>query len=184
MFNPDTYCGVYCGACSICAFGKTGRADALAACLGGVPKGDLACGGCKSDSVYAGCSICNLRRCARERGVEHCIECVKYPCTSYRRWQSVAKAMAPHARTAPESLVAIRRDGAAAWLAEQKCRWSCPDCGTPFSWYARTCAACGRPLTESHTLSGWRRLLCRLIFPLAYRKGKARTQKCHLDPTR
>lgn len=56
QFNPDTYCGIYCGACSIAMLGKTGRADGFADCLGTVPKEDLACGGCKSDRVYAGCS--------------------------------------------------------------------------------------------------------------------------------
>jgi hypothetical protein len=38
MFNPDTYCGSYCGACSIAMYSNTGHADKFAACLGGVPK--------------------------------------------------------------------------------------------------------------------------------------------------
>jgi hypothetical protein len=176
-FNPDAYCGIYCGACSIVMRGKTGRADDFAACLGGVPSWDLACGGCRSDSVYAGCSTCNIRRCARERGVAHCSDCGEYPCASYRKWQSVAKALVPHARTASESLEVIRRDGVDAWLTAQERRWSCPGCGTPFSWYARSCHKCGRALvSEAYALSGWRRLLCRLILPMAYRKGKARSR--------
>ncbi len=175
MFNPDTYCGIYCGACSVVICGKTGRADGFAACLGGVPRGDLACGGCKSDTVYAGCSTCNIRRCARERSIAHCIDCAEYPCASYRKWQLVAKALVPHAGTATANLEVIRRDGVDAWLAAQERRWSCPGCGSPFSWYARTCHKCGRALAcESYTLSGWRKLLCRLILPMAYRRGKAR----------
>jgi hypothetical protein len=41
MFNPDTYCGSYCGACSIAMYSQTGRADEFVACLGGVPKEEL-----------------------------------------------------------------------------------------------------------------------------------------------
>jgi hypothetical protein len=174
QFNPDTYCGIYCGACSIVMHGETGRADAFAACLAGVPKKELACGGCKSDTVYAGCSTCSLRRCARERGIAHCVDCGDYPCKMYSKWQSVAKFL-PHTCNAASSLEAIKRDGIAPWLAAQKKRWSCPDCGTPFSWYATECRKCGRGLaSETYEISGWRKLLCRFVLPMAYRKGKAK----------
>jgi hypothetical protein len=91
----------------------------------------------------------------------------------YRRWEAGAKFL-PHARGAAASLEAIRRDGVDRWLATQKERWSCPDCGAPFTWYARECHECGRGLTaEAYEISGWRRLLCRLMLFAAYRKGKA-----------
>lgn len=173
-FNPDTYCGIYCGACSIAMKGKTGRTDRFAACLGGVPEEDLVCGGCKSDQVYAGCSICSLRRCAREKGIGHCVDCPDYPCKTYRRWQSAARFL-PHAREAVANSAVIKRDGVGFWLAAQKKRWSCPDCGTPFSWYAPECGKCGRKFEPAaYDLSGWRKLLCSLILPVAYRKGKAK----------
>jgi hypothetical protein len=176
-FNPDTYCGIYCGACSIALYGETGLADGFVACLGSVPKEDLACGGCKSDTVYAGCSTCSLRRCAREKGVEHCIDCDDYPCKMYSRWQSAGKIL-PHAHEAAPSLEAIKRDGVGTWLVTQKRRWSCPDCGSPFSWYATECCTCGRSLTyEAHKISGWRKILCRFVLPQAYRKGKAKKPK-------
>jgi hypothetical protein len=171
-FNPDTYCGIYCGACSIAMHGRTGRADEFAACLGSVPKEDLLCGGCKSDTVYAGCSTCGLRRCAREKNIEHCIDCADYPCKSYSTWQKVAKFL-PHAHEAPISLETIQRDGIEDWLNTQKKHWSCPECGTPFSWYASACIKCGRNLTsEAHQLTFWRKLLCRVVLNMAYRKGK------------
>ena len=171
-FNPDAYCGIYCGACSIAMHGATGRADGFAACLGAVPREDLVCGGCKSDTVSAGCSICTLRRCAREKALAHCIDCADYPCGMYRNWQSAARFL-PHAREALSNLEAIKRDGVDPWLAAQKKRWSCPDCGAPFSWYATQCSECGRKLTSvAHRLSGWRRILCRVVLPMAYRKGK------------
>jgi hypothetical protein len=62
ILNPDTYCGLYCGACSVAVYGQTGRADNFVGCLWGVPEEELSCGGCKSDNVYAGCRACGLRR--------------------------------------------------------------------------------------------------------------------------
>lgn len=176
-FNPDTYCGIYCGACSIAISGNFGRTDRFAACLGHLPKEDLACSGCKSDTVYAGCSVCSLRRCAREKAVPHCIDCKDYPCKMYKRWLSAAKFL-PHTHEAASSLEIIKHDGAASWLDVQKKRWSCPDCGTPFSWYAAVCYHCGRGLgSKAHELSGWKALLCRLVLPMAYRKGKLKHKK-------
>ena len=180
-FNHDTYCGIYCGACSIAMQGKTGRADGFSACLGSVPKEELVCGGCKSGTVYAGCSTCTLRRCAREKGIAHCVDCADYPCRMYRAWQSVAKFL-PHAREAPFSLETIKRDGVDSWLAAQKKRWSCPDCGSPFSWYAPKCHQCGRRLSpNAYEMSGWRKLLCRFVLPMAYRKGRAKQNFHHIS---
>ncbi|MRR18545.1 MAG: DUF3795 domain-containing protein, partial [Deltaproteobacteria bacterium] len=169
-FNPDTYCGIYCGACSIVTHAETGCTDAFAACLKSVPKEELACGGCKSDNIYAGCGTCSLRQCARGKGVEHCIDCADYPCRSYSKWQSSANFIVPHSREAAASLELIKREGITSWLGAQKKRWSCPDCGLPFSWYAPECCNCGRKLaSEAFELSGWRKLLCRIILPMVYR---------------
>lgn len=176
-FNPDTYCGIYCGACSVAAYGRTGHADGFAACLANIPREELVCGGCKSDDVYAGCGACSLRRCAREKNVEHCVDCADYPCAGYRKWQSLAKFL-PHTRESASSLEAIRRDGADRWMDAQKKRWSCPGCGTPFSWYASACDKCGYSLeSEAHTLSRWKKPLCRFILSMAYRKGKAEQER-------
>ena len=173
-FNPDTYCGIYCGACSIAMYSEAGRSDEFVACLGGVPKEGLSCGGCKSENVYAGCRACGLRRCAREKGIEHCGDCADYPCKSYRKWQGVAKFL-PHIHEAEAGLVTIKRDGVDHWLNSQKKEWSCSSCGTPFSWYGSTCSKCGRNLvSKAFKLSGWKKILCRFVLPMVYRKGKAK----------
>lgn len=173
--NPDSYCGIYCGACSVAMHGVTGRADGFVACLGSVPKADLACGGCKSDGyLYAGCRTCSFRDCATNKGVAHCIDCADYPCKMFAKWQAAGKFL-PHVREAASSLAAIKRDGIDSWLAAQKKRWSCPDCGARFSWYAPTCDKCGRQHTaDAYEISGWKRLLCRFVLPMVYRKGKAK----------
>ena len=174
MFNPDTYCGSYCGACSIAMYSNTGHADDFVACLEGVPKEELSCGGCKSDNAYAGCKACGIRRCARENGVKHCIDCADYPCKSFRTRQAVAMLL-PHLHGADDNLNNIKLDGVNHWLNVQKKRWSCPDCATSFSWYATACSKCGCSLAfKAHKLSGWKRLLCRFMLAAAYRKGRTK----------
>jgi hypothetical protein len=172
----DSYCGIYCGACSILNHGQTGRGDEFTACLAGVPRDGLACGGCKSDARYAGCRACKIRECAIGRGVAHCAECSEYPCRTYRNWRFVGTIL-PHLRETSTNVEAIQRSGADAWLASQEKRWSCPGCGSRFSWYAARCSSCGRDLSaEAHALSGIGRLVCRWLLPHAYRKGRSAEQ--------
>jgi uncharacterized OB-fold protein len=83
----------------------------------------------------------------------------------------------PHVGEAPASLEVIRRDGFEAWAEAQKKRWSCGYCGERFSWYAAACPQCGRSLAaEAYTMVGLRKLLCRLILPRVYQKGRAMPQ--------
>ena len=173
IFNPDTYCGTYCGACSIAMYNReTGHADELVALLGGVPTEDLSCGGCKSDSVYAGCKACDIRSCARQKGIEHCIDCAGYPCKSFRTRQKAAKLF-PHLHRTDVGLRCIKLGGVDYWLDLQKKHWSCPDCDTPFTWYVTACSKCGRSLvSNAHKLSGWKKLMCCFMLSAAYRKGR------------
>jgi hypothetical protein len=175
--NPDSYCGIYCGACSVFVHGETSRADGFVACLKSAPKEDIACGGCKSGAVYVGCRVCPLRACAEDKGVDHCIDCADYPCKTYGKWRS-AERILPHVGEAVSSLEAIKRDGVKSWLAAQKKRWACPECGTSFSWYAEQCSTCGRKLgSKAYEMVGWRKLFCRIVLSVGYRRGKAKTPK-------
>ncbi len=169
----DNYCGLYCDACSVRIYGETGCSDGFVNCLGNVPKTDIVCGGCKSHSTYAGCRACLIRKCAVKKGIEHCIKCEEYPCGMFKQWR-IATKLLPHVGEVFSCLDEIRREGMDAWFESQDKRWSCPDCGARFSWYARECPSCGYSLNEkAYKLNGFRRILCRLILPSAYKKGKA-----------
>jgi hypothetical protein len=87
----------------------------------------------------------------------------------------VAKFL-PHIHEAETSLEAIKRDGVDHWLDSQKKEWSCPSCGTPFSWYASICSKCDRSLmSKAYKLSGWKKIFCQFLLPMVYRKGKAKS---------
>ena len=168
----DTYCGIYCGACSILRYGKTGHGDEYIACCGNIPRAELNCSGCKSENVYAGCRLCMFRDCNKSKGIEHCIECIDYPCKKYKKWLSAARLL-PHVSESSANLETIKREGLDAWIKAQEERWSCPHCGTMFSWYASECSNCGYSLkTRSYSMSGFRKILCRLLIPLIYKKAK------------
>ncbi len=174
--NGDSYCGIYCGACSVLVHGETEQRDAFIGCLKGVPDSELRCNGCKSDAVYAGCRICKLRHCAIQRGVAHCVECKDYPCATYKGWQRSSRFL-PHVAQSGRNLDVVRRDGVDQWLASQRKHWSCPQCAASFSWYASECQKCGRSLAnEAHALRGVRRLLCSWILPLVYRRSRNDTK--------
>ena len=170
-FN-DSYCGIYCGACSIRKHGETGDGDAFIACCGSVPKSELTCSGCKSKTLYMACRGCEIRDCAVDRGLTHCADCANYPCRIYKKWYSAAKIL-PHVREAAVNLETIKRDGNETWLKTQEKRWSCPECGAAHSWYTATCDKCGQNLTtQAYSLAGIRKLICRIVFPMAYRRAK------------
>ena len=173
----DGYCGIYCGACSVLVHGKTGRGDAFIEFCKGIPRQALKCEGCRSSVVYPGCRVCGIRTCAVGKGVEHCTDCSEFPCTQYSNWKKGARLL-PHVHEAASSLEQIGEQGVQAWLAGQKQRWSCPGCGAPFSWYAASCGECGASLQGSvYEMKGLRRLVCRILFPLLYRKGLAKDQR-------
>ena len=172
--SDDSFCGIYCGACSVRRFDETGRADGFVSCLADIPEDEIACSGCRSASPYAGCQVCTLRDCATAKGLGRCVDCAEYPCPSYASWQK-AGTLLPHVREARVSLETIRREGLDAWLAAQRARWACRSCGSPLSWYARECGACGHAAgAQTYRIGGLRKLLCRLVLPWTYRRGKAR----------
>ncbi|MFC1643323.1 DUF3795 domain-containing protein [Myxococcota bacterium] len=172
----ESYCGIYCGACSVLRYASTGHSDAFLNSCSSLPKNALVCRGCKSGTLYAGCRTCEVRECASQRGVTQCAQCAEYPCRTYKRLRSTRRIL-PHLWERAPNLAAITQHGMDAWLAEQEKRWSCPECGTRFSWYTAACTQCGRSLaSEAYTLSGVRKLLCQWLLPMLYRRGKAKEE--------
>ncbi len=49
---------------------------------GDIKAADIACEGCQSNTnnIFSHCKICEIRKCAREKNIENCAHCDKYPC--------------------------------------------------------------------------------------------------------
>ncbi|MDD2620220.1 MAG: DUF3795 domain-containing protein [Syntrophomonadaceae bacterium] len=146
-FNFDTYCGLYCGACSIIKAYQTGIKDPLACCLGDELGMELKCHGCKTDTVFGNCAVCMIRNCVREKGMERCLDCPDYPCPNFDSMQFLLEKV-PHWNTAAVNQEYIQNYGADRWLQQQAAQWKCPDCQTDYTWYATHCSGCGKELGE------------------------------------
>ncbi len=166
------YCGFNCEACSIHQYGLGHAKDDFILCCRNIPESDLKCDGCKSDSVYAGCRICNLRSCAADRKLSNCGECRDFPCHEYKKLSSAAKIL-PHAKEASINLEILKREGLDQWRKAQYSKWSCSKCGTPFSWYSKTCMKCGQDLSpKTYSLTGLRKFIATIVLSKVYKKGK------------
>lgn len=161
LFNYDTYCGLYCGACSIMIAYKTGEKDPLASYwtepvlkstvqnrgieVTAHEELQLKCHGCKTDDRFINCRDCKIRACARGKNIEHCNLCEKYPCEFFHATllNEKLQQLLPHLKEIPGNLETITLCGTELWLADQKKKFQCPECGTAFSWYAVRCSRCG-----------------------------------------
>ena len=150
ILRKDTYCGLYCGACEIeNARTEDQQKKVIQTFESNLPGwhatlDQMHCSGCKSDDVFVNCAKCPIRRCARERGIEFCYQCSDYPCQTHTFLQA-ASGQVPilrHIKAIETNQAYICEHGVDAWLQDQEQRWSCPHCGSPFSWYTDSCGQC------------------------------------------
>jgi hypothetical protein len=141
-FRYDSYCGIYCGSCPFLMGSERNELDTLVKKMKR-EKEELYCEGCKGENVSVFCRNCGLKECAQQHDVEFCFECSDYPC---EKLQTFKNDDSPHNSAIFKKLDSLREFGLKKWLEIQKNRWSCPQCGTPFSWYDRECEECGHQL--------------------------------------
>lgn len=137
-------CGAYCGACPVYrawAARDMARLEALAAQLG-TPVERLMCTGCRTPAAFCLGGDCEIKQCARERGVAFCPDCADYPCDALRQ----ALRSRPYLPALCRDALRLHGSGVTAWLREQDARWRCAECGTPVAAGTGTCAHCGSAL--------------------------------------
>jgi len=142
-------CGLYCGACYHyrAAFPQSRHLLEQAVRQGRQVEG-YTCRGCRSDALYIhlGCAQCEIRDCVDAKGLLHCGQCPERPCV---RLQAFHQDGHVHHLSIFQQLDDLAQKGPAQWLAEQKQKWTCT-CGSPYSWYEKTCRQCGRTLPSSY----------------------------------
>lgn len=141
----DTYCGLNCGACPVGLANELDDEENLRKMAEewGVKRKDVICSGCKTDTIAPFCSKCEMRVCAREKGLEFCSRCNDFPC---EKITSFKNDKAPHHSPIFKNLTEIEKMGIQAWLRQEEKRWSCSSCGTRFTWYNEACGECGEDL--------------------------------------
>jgi hypothetical protein len=129
------YCGLYCPGCGVYQATATG---------GGLeyePGSVTTCRGCNSGEVSLWCSDCEIKLCAREKGVRYCLECGDFPCEKSRGFMDDPRF--PYHKDVPEMMERLSQVGLEQWAEEQSRKWVCANCGGGFDWFAESCPGCG-----------------------------------------
>ncbi len=140
-FQREGYCGLYCGACPVML--ATQKRDAA---QNAQQPPEAVCFGCKSDNVAPWCAECALKRSARAKGFESCIECAEIPCAPLTTF--VEDPQWPYHLAVPKNWALLRQLGRNDWLRNQETRWRCPACGTSFAWRDEVCPSCGKSVSN------------------------------------
>jgi hypothetical protein len=100
-------CGIDCAACPAYIATRSGDRTRLQDVLKTwtanpeMTVDDLLCGGCQGERVSKDCRECWIKDCAKEKEVETCAECRRYPCaaleTEWSEWH-VTDPVAARAR--------------------------------------------------------------------------------------
>ncbi len=138
-FNPDSYCGLFCGSCEVYLATKNGQLDELAVKLNDKPE-NLACHGCKSQIVAPFCRTCQIKTSARSKNIDTCIECSTYPCSILTEFKEDIRW--PYHTEVFDSLAYRKEHGFNRWLEYQRDLWSCSACNKAHNWYAQKCPNC------------------------------------------
>ncbi len=139
-------CGIYCGACLLYRAYKD-RDVALTEYLTkrGVPEEGVKCEGCTSATVSPTCAHCDIRDCAKQKGIVFCYECKELPCSKLTEFsqERAKKDNLPHLSLCIGNLNALKQTSYEEWLRTQEERWSCKSCGRKLHWYTENCPKCG-----------------------------------------
>ncbi|MBT3273226.1 MAG: DUF3795 domain-containing protein [Spirochaetales bacterium] len=90
------------------------------------------------------CVICRIKTCEESgKPNKYCFECSSFPC---RRLRDLDKRYrTKYGMSMIENLEFIRDFGIRKFVAHEKERWACPECGNAVSVHRDECARCGHP---------------------------------------
>ena len=89
------------------------------------------------------CRKCALKDCVRERGLTYCFQCPEYPC---RRLKYLEKSYrSRYGASLMENSAAVKERGLEGFMACQRQRYLCPECGGVISLHDGACSQCGMP---------------------------------------
>ncbi len=103
------------------------------------------CPGCnhRDEAIKAGgCRKCSIKLC-KEQGHPNkfCFNCTQYPCRRLRQLDK--RYRTNYGMSMIENLEFIREFGIRKFVAREKVRWACPECGRTLSVHRDACLHCG-----------------------------------------
>jgi hypothetical protein len=120
-------CGMNCGVC----FAHLRQQNRCPGCNGddaGKPKTRVAC---------------RIKQCDERSGQrKFCFECDQFPCARLRQLDK--RYRSKYGMSMIENLESLRELGLREFVAREKARWTCPDCGGVVCVHKTNCIDCGR----------------------------------------
>jgi hypothetical protein len=104
------------------------------------------CPGCNGDDADKPkyCVACRIRHCVEigECKQKFCFKCAKFPCARLRQLDKRYRTR--YGMSMIENLESIREFGLERFVAREKDRWKCPECGGVICVHRKDCIYCGR----------------------------------------
>jgi hypothetical protein len=104
------------------------------------------CAGCNGDdaSKPRSCLTCKIKTCDKIAGgtVAFCFDCDRFPCPRLRRLDT--RYRTKYGMSMVDNLRSIQEVGVEAFVAAEKVRWACPQCGSLLCVHRPDCSHCGR----------------------------------------
>lgn len=86
------------------------------------------------------CRTCKIKDCTKEKGIIYCYECTEYPCKSIKNLEKSYQTR--YKASLMENSKFVREHGLAAFMAQQKETYTCPECGGVISLHDAQCSEC------------------------------------------
>jgi len=102
------------------------------------------CEGCRGDvaTLPKHCLQCAIKNCSLQMNVDFCVDCPRFPCMRIKRLNK--RYREKYQTDLIESMIRFRAIGAEAYLAEERAKYTCPQCGGVVSIHSRVCSECGK----------------------------------------
>jgi hypothetical protein len=104
------------------------------------------CAGCNGDpaTLPEYCLTCKIRTCdvIASGASTFCFDCTGFPCARLRQLDKRYRTR--YGMSMVENLLRIRQVGVEAFVAAEKTKWTCPECGALLCVHRPQCGGCGR----------------------------------------
>ena len=105
------------------------------------------CPGCRGSDrdKSTGCITCAIKTCAERSagGFKYCSSCAGFPCPRLRHLDHRYRTR--YGVSVMDNLARIQAIGVRRFIAEERSRWTCLECGVPLSMHLPQCVSCGHP---------------------------------------
>jgi hypothetical protein len=104
------------------------------------------CPGCNGDDAAKPgyCLTCKIKTCdtIATGASAFCFGCASFPCARLRQLDK--RYRTKYGMSMTENLLRIQEIGLDAYVADEKVRWACPECGSLLCVHLPQCGVCGR----------------------------------------